>query len=577
MSVQPRRIASAAQLMLHRRHNFTRTRVRTRSIKHFTLFSFLSFSFGLAAAQGASSKEPPKCLVRGQVVHEPGGQPLKKVTVKLNPEDKENGTTYKAMSDLEGRFKFEKIEAGDYTLTIDRNGFLETGKQKGVHKLNLRPGDEVKDVVLRMQPSAVINGKILDNDGDPLPGVSITVRKPGTSSPQRGIVSTGYTDDLGEYRIGNLRPGRYLIEANLIDYSFEPEATVKMADETRETAPYTTYYPGGTDKSQAATIELRAGDEVAINLTLTYGPAYRVRGTLVGMPDLAGADANMVLRPKDQGPWGPSQFAATVKRDGSFEIPKLLPGEYRAILYKLDGTDFHIYQAAQVVVVRDSDVDNLRLSPESDADVHGQFRTEHGEKLNWALFTFTLDSGEKEPEYDMNWPGPSTRGQLRADGSFDIKKVPPGKYRVTLNSDTSAQAFYIKSVSLGSKDVADSGFSVSGGSWSLDVVLSSESATLEGAVIDSKDRPVADAVVIAVPDAEHRRRHDLFKKTLSDQNGHFVLQGLRPGEYSALAFEELDDDYRDPDFLQPFEDKAVRVRVDKGEHKPLALKVIATE
>lgn len=305
MSVQPRRIASAAQLMLHRRHNFTRTRVRTRSIKHFTLVSFLSFSFGLAAAQGASSKEPPKCLVQGQVVHEPGGQPLKKVTVKLNPEDKENGTTYKAMSDLEGRFKFEKVEAGDYTLTIDRNGFLETGKQKGVHKLNLRPGNEVKDVVLRMQPSAVINGKILDNDGDPLPGVSITVRKPGTSSPQRGIVSTGYTDDLGEYRIGNLRPGRYLIEANLIDYSFEPEATVKMADETRETAPYTTYYPGGTDKSQAATIELRAGDEVAINLTLTYGPAYRVRGTLVGMPDLAGADANMVLRPKDQGPGVP--------------------------------------------------------------------------------------------------------------------------------------------------------------------------------------------------------------------------------------------------------------------------------
>jgi len=148
-----------------------------------------------------------------------GGQPLKKVTVKLNPEDKENGTTYKAITDFEGRFKFEKVDAGDYTLTIERNGFLETGKQNGSHKLSLHPGDEVKSIVLRIPPSAVINGKILDNDGDPLPGVSVTVRKPGTTSLQRGVVGAGYTDDLGEYRVRNLRPGRYLIEANLTDYS----------------------------------------------------------------------------------------------------------------------------------------------------------------------------------------------------------------------------------------------------------------------------------------------------------------------------------------------------------------------
>jgi len=108
-----------------------------------------------------------------------GGQPLKKVTVKLNPEDKENGTAYKAITDFEGRFKFEKVDAGDYTLTIERNGFLETGKQNGSHKLSLHPGDEVKSIVLRIPPSAVINGKILDNDGDPLPRVSVTVRKPG--------------------------------------------------------------------------------------------------------------------------------------------------------------------------------------------------------------------------------------------------------------------------------------------------------------------------------------------------------------------------------------------------------------
>src|SRR5262249_50523504 len=132
--------------------NSTRKRVPTRPLESFTWVSFLTLSLGLAAAQSAPSKEPPKCLVQGQVVHEPGGQPLKKVTIKLNPDDKENGTIYKALSDFEGRFKIEKVDAGDYTLTIERNGFLEAGKQKGVHKLSLHPGDEVKDTVLRMQP-----------------------------------------------------------------------------------------------------------------------------------------------------------------------------------------------------------------------------------------------------------------------------------------------------------------------------------------------------------------------------------------------------------------------------------------
>lgn len=95
--------------------------------------------------------------------------------------------------------------------------------------------------------------------------------------------------------------------------------------------------------------------------------------------------------------------------------------------------------------------------------------------------------------------------------------------------------------------------------------------------MDSKDQPIADAVVVAIPDAEHRKRRDLFRKTSTDQHGRFVLQGLRPGEYSALAFDELDEDYRDPEVLKPYEDRAITVRVEKGEHKGLVLKLIAIE
>jgi hypothetical protein len=507
------------------------------------------------------------------VVHEPGGQPLKKTKVELHPEDKENGTAYKATSDVEGRFKFDKVEPGNYTLTFERGGFLEAGKHRNSHTLTLQPGEEIKDLLLRMQPSAVITGKVLDDDGDPLPGVNVIVSKYGASSVQRGVVGGGFTDDVGEYRVGNLRPGRYLIQAVLTSYSAEPEA--KLPDETKETAPYPTYYPAATDKSQAAPVEIHAGDEVPLNITLSYGPAYRLRGSIVGLPELTGANVNVILRPKDAGLSQAGEFAVSVKADGSFEIPKLLPGGYRVMFFKMDGSDFHVYQAPQTIEVKDVDLDNVRLSSEADSEVSGRFRTDNGEKLNWPQLSFTLDSGEKDAEYDFNWPGPSTRGQFKSDGTFDMKKVPPGKYRVTFNSDTpAARAYYVKSVSLGGQDVTASGFSVSGGTWSLDVVLSSDGATLEGAVVDSKDQPVSDAVVIALPSLENRKRRDLFKKVSTDQRGHFILRGMRPGEYTILALDEFDEDYRDPDVVKPFEDRGQTVHLEKDQRKLLALKLV---
>ena len=540
----------------------------------FTLTCITLFGFR-AVAQNTTPKEPPKCTVQGQVVHEPGGQPLKKAKVELHPEDKENGTAYKATSDVEGRFKFEKVEPGNYTLTVERSGLLEVGKRHDSHTLTLQPGQEIKDLLFRLQPGAVITGKVLDEDGDPLPGVDLTVSKYGASSLQRGAVSGGGTDDLGEYRIGGLRPGRYLIRATLTNYSSEPEA--KLADGTKETAPYPTYYSATTDKSQAIPVELHAGDEVPVNITLSYGPAYKVRGYIVGLPELTAANVYMIVRPKDANLSQASEFFITVKADGAFEIPNLLPGEYRVMFLKTDLSDLHVYQAAQTIEVKDVDLDNVHLSSEADSEVKGRFRTDNGESLNWPALSLTLDSGEKDPQYDMNWLGPSTRGQLKSDGTFDMKKVPPGKYRVIFNSDTpAARAYYVKSVSLGGQDVTASGFSITGGTWSLDVVLSSDGATLEGAVVDSKDQPVSDAMVIAVPSLENRKCRDLFKKVSTDQRGHFVIRGIRPGEYTLLALDELDEDYRDPDVVKPFEDRGQAVRLEKDQHAVLALKVIQT-
>jgi|ERR1035437_6585669 hypothetical protein len=124
--------------------------------------------------------------------------------------------------------------------------------------------------------------------------------------------------------------------------------------------------------------------------------------------------------------------------------------------------------------------------------------------------------------------------------------------------------------------VADSGFIVSPGT-SLDVVVSANGATIEGTVVDSKGKPVAHATVLDVPSAEHRNRPDLYQRDTTDELGHFSLRGLNPGKYTVLAFDELQADVRQPEFLKSYEGGGEHVQLDEGARTSIVVKLIPTD
>ena len=63
-----------------------------------------------------------------------------------------------------------------------------------------------------MRPAAIITGKITDADGDPLRDVRVMATTIGLSHGRLGHDSgIGTTNDLGEFRIPDLRPGRYIV------------------------------------------------------------------------------------------------------------------------------------------------------------------------------------------------------------------------------------------------------------------------------------------------------------------------------------------------------------------------------
>jgi len=92
-----------------------------------------------------------------------------------------------------------------------------------------------------MMPAAVITGKILDSDGDPIPDVGV-VAMPYPQNPQAiGGLAGGNTNDLGEFRIAGLLPKPYLLMAQPVS---QLARAVQSAKALAGAAPVysTTYY-----------------------------------------------------------------------------------------------------------------------------------------------------------------------------------------------------------------------------------------------------------------------------------------------------------------------------------------------
>jgi len=77
--------------------------------------------------------------------------------------------------------------------------------------------------------------------------------------------------------------------------------------------------------------------------------------------------------------------------------------------------------------------------------------------------------------------------------------------------------------------------------------------------------------------ADRRTRRDLFEQADTDALGHFSLRGLNPGKYTVLAFDDLREDTRQPEFLGAYEGRGEHVQLDEGARSTVTLKLISAD
>ncbi|MGA2966412.1 MAG: carboxypeptidase regulatory-like domain-containing protein [Terriglobales bacterium] len=558
------------------------------------LFALAIFVLGawLAAAQ-QSAPAASAVSVSGTVVKDPGSQPLKKVVVEFIAEDQKVGGNYTASTDGDGHFRIESVLPGRYRLFLEKTGFAGVngrGMKSDVDTFTVQAGQTTDDLLLRMMPTATISGRITDEDGEPVSGVRVIAQRKKPGKATRETAGSDATNDLGEYRIAGLFPGQYWIVVmpppDMRDYTPEREKPPPSAnsstpsgipsndgqlDAQADDRYVTTYYPGTNDAAQASTVTLKAGDEMPVSLSLMPSRTYHVRGTVTGVSVAQKPVVELVSKAGD------SIRANEVGPDGQFELRGVAPGAY--VLRVTAGTDAQTLTARQDINVVAADVDGVKLAPLASFRLSGHLRIEGTAAADLTQYTVNLRQAELPEDSGVFMSQDFFGASAPVDrlGNFEWKNMNPGNYIVRVYGGDAQGSFFVKSVTLGGRDV-ETGLTASGPA-ALDLVVSSKASTIEGAVVEKEkdvdnDHPVPNATVVAVPEDKYRKLSGRFGSGATDQHGHFTIRGLAPGSYTLYAWQDLDEGvYRDADFLKSQEANGKTVKVEEGSHQTVELKL----
>lgn len=459
------------------------------------------FTASVCLAQSA----PEKSGITGRVLSAATGAPLKKASVWLEEFVPARGVTGSptvpaVTTDAEGRFALEGVAPGSYLLLAKRTGYLDqgygaSGPDVVGPPVELAPGETKRDLTVKLTPQSLLYGKVVDEDGDPVPNAQIAVSRVSYAGGRRHLVDAGSaaSQDDGSFVVGSIMPGRYYLSASLRDMD-QPETSERYV---------ATFYPSALDSADVSPLEVAAGAEVrGLTVRLRKSRVFRIRGHVV-LPEHYGMPAGTELR------LVPGTRGVRTQPDGRFEFEGVLPGAYA-----IETTQF--LSGHTPVTIGDSDLDGIVVPLGPGPAVTGRVKG-----VPRATVSFTpVDRG---PELRADF-------QTEGDGSFRSYNLLPIVYSVDIGG--LPEGFYVKSIQFQGRAVPDWRVDLSSGAGGE---LAFEVASDGGEVTGKVEKPGA---VVQIFQAGA----DSARSVRADARGEFRFGSLPPGDYSVIAWDDLDDD-----------------------------------
>jgi hypothetical protein len=557
--------------------------------------------------------------VSGIVVKQGTDEVLSRVTVLLY-QDRENIRLDASRSPLastttgtDGKFAFPNVTPGQYRISATRNGYVraEYGDRSSNGcgtPVSLIAGQKMENARIAMLPAGVISGRLVDADREGIPGVSAHALKYVYENGRRifNVVQTVQTNDLGEYRLYGLTPGRYYVAAALESTKSLQREVIRLPDTPFIPAPsllppganpapapqpgptvfevpvldpapgdryFPTYYPGVRDPMAARAIDLRPGESApGTELTVTLAQTVSVTGKIVSNSRGNPSTVSVTLLPRLAHPGaGTPLRTSPVKADGTFQLSSVIPGAYYLVVSGADSGGRLTGRTS--VDVGNKALEDVVIEAARGFELNGRV-TVDDPKVMARLISVALTS--LNPVSSVSASSNVSGNISQADGSFRLQGITAGDYIpfVSFMSNAGRADIYVKALRLGAQDVRDGIRLDTQPAGLLELVIGNNGAAVEGTVVNDKQVPVPGATVVLVPDVFLRKRGSLYKTRTTDASGHFRLDAIGPGDYKVFAWEEVENGaWQDPDFIRIHETrgKALTLREGSTEQVQLAL------
>ncbi len=485
----------------------------------------------LAAQQGS---------IEGMVLNRADGQPIAGVHVRLFLGINIQTATqaYGAITDTAGHFSVAVMPPGYYTVDLERTGYLQgIGKDlmRGTH-IELRPGEHLTGWKLEMSPLVMVAGRVVNQNGDPVPNVQI---KPLEEAQKSSLDNTWYvnyysikqTDERGRFRLF-APPGKYYLVAIP-----RPEGSIGPAeirtDGTSVLVYDSTYYPDSPDVSSARIVEARQGNDIAgLEIHMRSNSPQNnlvVSGVITGIPIGAHAIIAHQYSPS------PGQFlmggTSGVGTDGRFSINNLHPGYVRLQAQCLSGDMVLQSELVEIHLEPPGAPDiQLPLVHQTNGTITGNLKivgdglaAKPGDRL---LIDLSAIDHRMSPVLS---PTP-----VNPDGTFRIAGIPPGRYRLSVYGmpDNS----YIQAILLDNAALKDGILDFTRGvpNQLLRITISRNGAQISGEVRAADGGVVLNPniSVFLIPESDQNLQ---VRGAAVNDDSRYMLKGIPPGKYKIYA------------------------------------------
>jgi protocatechuate 3,4-dioxygenase beta subunit len=530
----------------------------------------------LVAAQvgqsSAADLRPDPTATLGGTIVRADGQPLPRARVTLDSAATP-GRPRTAITDDAGAYLFDMLSAGEYRVRAAKTGYMvvEYGQRRADERggtIRLDAGETRERVDITLPRYGAISGVIVDENGDPVEAVGVSVLEVHVVGGRRQLtpvagVGSRRTNELGRYRVYGLQPGAYVVSAEL-----GPLGT----DDVAGYAP--TYFPGTPNPVDAQMVSVDLGEDVlAADFALTPVRTARIAGRTLdssGEPFQGGVQMRSSRR---SGAVAMPAVGAWTSPDGSFEFRNVPPGQY--VIHAFKGNEF----GWQSVAINGTDMTDLAVQTLPGSTVTGRMVFEGASAPSRRRLDLALIPAD--PDF-VPFGGGGLGADIHDDWTFTIANA-SGARRFRMR--TAPPGWMLKSIRSKAGDITDAVMSFGTGRESLqdvEVVLTDQVTHVSGAVTDGRGAPANCAVVAFSSDRSRWfEASRFFALRRPSADGTFRIDGLPPDEYYLAAVDQVsgDDDggdWQDPEFLDRLSRNATKVMLTDGERLSVSLTAPAT-